>query len=76
MARSTGASVTLTEDRKHSPHQRAALRLKCVRYHLEGIVAKHKYTPYLRDGEQCWFKVRNTNYSQRIGREELAAPEL
>ena len=30
---------------------------------LEGIVAKHKFEPYLQDSAQ-WFKIRNRNYSQ------------
>ena len=38
---------------------------------LEGIVAKRKYDPYLLDGSATWFKVRNREYSQWAGREEL-----
>ena len=37
---------------------------------LEGIVAKRKYDPYL-PGQASWLKIRNTNYSQWEGREEL-----
>ena len=37
---------------------------------LEGIVAKRKYDPYLPD-QASWLKIRNTNYSQWEGREEL-----
>jgi bifunctional non-homologous end joining protein LigD len=38
---------------------------------LEGIVAKRKFDPYLLDGSATWFKIKNQNYSQWIGREEL-----
>ena len=38
---------------------------------LEGIVAKRKFDPYLLDGSAIWLKIRNRNYSQWIGREEL-----
>jgi hypothetical protein len=39
---------------------------------LEGIVAKHKYGPYVVEREQStWFKIRNRSYSQMVGREEL-----
>jgi len=37
---------------------------------LEGIVAKHKYSPYLPD-HAGWTKIRNRDYSQWAGREEL-----
>jgi bifunctional non-homologous end joining protein LigD len=39
---------------------------------LEGIVAKQKHEPYVTEREHStWFKIRNPNYSQIIGREEL-----
>jgi bifunctional non-homologous end joining protein LigD len=38
---------------------------------LEGIVAKRKYDPYLLDGSAAWLKIRNTDYPQWAGREEL-----
>ena len=39
---------------------------------LEGIVAKHKFAPYMVDREnRTWFKIRNRRYSQLAGREEL-----
>jgi hypothetical protein len=44
-------------------------RLACKR-DLEGIVAKRKFDPYLL-GNAKWYKIRNRNYSQWIGREEL-----
>ena len=44
-------------------------RLACE-HDVEGIVAKRKSDPYLPD-HATWLKVRNQNYSQWIGREEL-----
>jgi hypothetical protein len=39
---------------------------------LEGIVAKQKHAPYVMEREHnTWFKIRNPNYSQIIGREQL-----
>jgi len=38
---------------------------------LEGIVAKHRGTPYLPGQDTTWFKIRNREYSQWVGREEL-----
>lgn len=38
---------------------------------LEGIVAKKRYAPYLPGEQTTWFKIRNQNYSQWVGREEL-----
>jgi ATP-dependent DNA ligase len=39
---------------------------------LEGIVAKQKFGPYVTEREHStWFKIRNTGYSQIVGREEL-----
>ena len=37
---------------------------------LEGIVAKRKFDPYLPDHTK-WLKIRNTRYSQWVGREKL-----
>lgn len=37
---------------------------------LEGVVAKRKFDPYLPD-QASWLKIRNTNYTQCEGREEL-----
>jgi hypothetical protein len=44
-------------------------RLACKR-DLEGIVAKRKFDPYLLENGR-WYKIRNHNYSQWVGREEL-----
>jgi len=39
---------------------------------LEGIVAKLSSGPYVADrNRSTWFKIRNRNYSQMEGREEL-----
>jgi bifunctional non-homologous end joining protein LigD len=39
---------------------------------LEGIVAKYKFGPYGgEDALSTWYKIRNPNYSQIIGRSEL-----
>jgi bifunctional non-homologous end joining protein LigD len=45
-------------------------RLACEN-DLEGVVAKHRNSPYLPDRETTWFKIRNRSYSQWVGREEL-----
>ena len=44
-------------------------RLACE-HDLEGIVAKRKADPYLPD-HATWLKIRNREYSQWVGREEL-----
>jgi bifunctional non-homologous end joining protein LigD len=39
---------------------------------LEGIVAKLKHGPYVHQREEStWLKIRNMDYSQQVGREEL-----
>jgi bifunctional non-homologous end joining protein LigD len=39
---------------------------------LEGIVAKQKFSPYTADRDSStWFKIRNPQYSQMVGRAEL-----
>ena len=38
---------------------------------LEGIVAKQKHSPYLPQERSSWLKIRNCNYSQWVGCEEL-----
>jgi bifunctional non-homologous end joining protein LigD len=39
---------------------------------LEGIVAKHKFGPYVTEREHStWFKILNREYSQKDGREEF-----
>ena len=44
-------------------------QLAC-QHDLEGIVAKRKSDPYLPE-HATWLKIRNRNYSQWVGREEL-----
>jgi hypothetical protein len=40
---------------------------------LEGIVAKYKFGPYGPDGDalSTWYKIRNRDYSEMVGRNEL-----
>ncbi len=39
---------------------------------LEGVVAKNRHAPYVTERDQStWFKIRNREYSQMVGREEL-----
>lgn len=53
----------------HLEHDGEGLfRLVC-QSDLEGIVAKRKFDPYLPD--TSWYKIRNRDYSQWVGREEL-----
>jgi len=48
-------------------------RLACEE-DLEGMVAKRKSDPYLED-HTSWLKIRNRDYSQWVGREELFEQE-
>jgi bifunctional non-homologous end joining protein LigD len=53
-----------------------ALFERVCKMDLEGIVAKHKFTPYVAEREESsWFKIPNRNYSQKLGREELVERE-
>lgn len=54
----------------HVEHDRLGLFHLACENDLEGIVAKRKYDPYLPD-QVSWLKVRNKNYSQWEGGEEL-----
>ena len=47
-----------------------ALFEKACELDLEGIVAKYQYATY-DPNQTTWFKIRNHNYSQMVGREEL-----
>jgi hypothetical protein len=42
-----------------------------VEHDLEGVVAKRKSGLYLPDQPMSWLKIRNRQYSQWVGREEL-----
>lgn len=44
---------------------------KLASWDLEGIVARHKYSPYATEAESAWLKIRNRSYSQWVGREQL-----
>ena len=48
-----------------------ALFKKACEYDLEGVVAKHKHSPYAPNAQTTWFKIRNRSYSQWAGRHEL-----
>jgi bifunctional non-homologous end joining protein LigD len=54
-------------------HERGtALFQRVCEMDLEGIVAKHSYGPYVTEAQRTtWFKIKNRNYSQMQGREEL-----
>ena len=49
-----------------------ALFQRVCKLDLEGIVAKHKASPYVTEREHStWFKILNREYSQKKGPEEL-----
>jgi bifunctional non-homologous end joining protein LigD len=53
-----------------------ALFQRVCELHLEGIVAKQKFGPYVTEREHStWFKILNRGYSQMVGREELFEQE-
>jgi bifunctional non-homologous end joining protein LigD len=45
-------------------------RLACE-HDLEGLVGKRKNGLYVPEAQTTWFKIRNRNYSQWVGREKL-----
>jgi len=56
----------------HVERSGTALFERVCELDLEGIVAKHKFAPYVSEREQStWFKILNRAYSQKAGREEL-----
>ncbi len=55
----------------HIHEQGTALFQRVCKLDLEGIVAKHSHAPYVPDAPSTWFKIKNRNYSQMAGREEL-----
>lgn len=55
----------------HVEHEGEEFFKLACEHDLEGIVAKHRFSPYLPDSEPAWLKIRNTDYSQWAGREEL-----
>ena len=49
-----------------------ALFERVCKLDLEGMVAKNRHAPYVTEREQStWYKIRNREYSQMVGREEL-----
>jgi len=54
----------------HIEEHGTALFQRVCEMDLEGIVAKHSLAPYATE-HTMWFKIKNRNYSQMAGREEL-----
>jgi ATP-dependent DNA ligase len=54
----------------HIEQHGMALFQRVCEMDLEGIVAKHSLAPYTTE-RMTWFKIKNRNYSQMEGREEL-----
>lgn len=56
----------------HIHEQGTALFQRVCEMDLEGIVAKHSHSPYVTEPQKTtWIKIKNRNYSQMAGREEL-----
>jgi bifunctional non-homologous end joining protein LigD len=56
----------------HVEAEGMALYSRVCELDLEGIVAKHKDAPYFSENTiSTWYKIRNPQYSQMIGRHEL-----
>jgi ATP-dependent DNA ligase len=55
---------------EHVPIKGKDLYQVICREDLEGIVAKHKLAPYTTS-PAIWFKVLNSDYSQKRGRQEM-----
>jgi len=56
----------------HVERSGIALFERVCKLDLEGIVAKYKFGPYGgEDALSTWYKIRNRNYSQMVGRDEL-----
>jgi bifunctional non-homologous end joining protein LigD len=69
------ALVRQTESRMlyadHVDGNGTALFERACQLDLEGIVAKDRYAPYTADRESStWHKIRNSRYSQTVGRAE------
>jgi bifunctional non-homologous end joining protein LigD len=61
---------------EHVEQYGTALFQRVCEMDLEGIVAKHSYGPYVTEAQRTtWFKIKNRNYSQMQGREELFSRE-
>jgi bifunctional non-homologous end joining protein LigD len=56
----------------HVEQYGTALFQRVCNLDLEGIVAKHGLAPYTTERERTtWFKIKNRNYSQMEGRDDL-----
>jgi bifunctional non-homologous end joining protein LigD len=56
----------------HLHEQDTALFQRVCNMDMEGIVAKVSYGPYVTEAQRTtWFKIKNRNYSEMQGREEL-----
>lgn len=57
---------------EHIEHHGTALFGRICKMDMEGIVAKHSYGPYTAEPQRTtWFKIKNRDYSQSVGREKL-----
>jgi bifunctional non-homologous end joining protein LigD len=67
-----GHSASRMRYAEHIERRGVALFHCICQLDLEGIVVKLSHGPYVGEKERTtWFKVRNSNYSQWEGREEL-----
>jgi bifunctional non-homologous end joining protein LigD len=68
----SGVSASRLQYVDHIHERGTALFQRVCEMDLEGIVAKHSYGPYVTEAQRTtWFKIKNRNYSQMQGREEL-----
>jgi hypothetical protein len=57
---------------EHIEQYGTALFERVCKMDLEGIVAKHSFGNYVTERERTtWFKIKNRDYSQSVGREKL-----
>jgi hypothetical protein len=57
---------------EHVEQYGTALFERVCKMDLEGIVAKHSFGNYVTERERTtWFKIKNRDYSQSVGREKL-----
>jgi bifunctional non-homologous end joining protein LigD len=71
LRRVLGAGISPILCADHIEASGIALFEKACELDLEGIVAKHKHSPYAPETESTWLKIRNPSYSQWEGRQEL-----
>jgi len=68
----SGVSASRLQYVDHIHERGTALFQRVCEMDLEGIVAKHAYSPYVTEAQRTkWFKIKNRGYSQMAGREEL-----